>query len=139
MQKKKSPPPRRSLSFDDVREIALSMPDVEEVTAYGMPAFKAGKTRFAGEPIPRHDVAPNSIGVPMSFDERPRQLAARPDVYYLTEHFAPYPGVLVRLSSVSRAELLEILSAAWHYAMEHQTSARKPRSKPGARAARARP
>jgi hypothetical protein len=41
---------RRSLSFEDVREIALSMPDVEETTAYGMPAFKAGKTRFAGRP-----------------------------------------------------------------------------------------
>lgn len=138
MQKKKSAPPRRPLSFDDVREIAMSMPDVEEVTAYGMPAFKAGKTRFVGEPIPRHDVAPNSIGVPMSFDERARQLASRPHVYYLTEHFAPYPGVLVRLSSISRAELREILSAAWHYAMEHQTSARRPRRKAGARAAKAR-
>ena len=138
MQKKKSAPPRRALSFDDVREIALSMPDVEEVTAYGMPAFKAGKTRFVGEPVPRHDVAPNSIGVPMSFDERARQLASRPDVYYLTEHFAPYPGVLVRLSSINRAELREILSAAWHHAMDHQTSARKPRRKAGARAANAR-
>src|SRR6185295_15393189 len=96
---KKKTTRRRPLSFDDVREIALSMPDVEEVTAYGMPAFKAGNTRFVGEPIPRHDVAPNSIGVPMSFDERARKLASRPDVYYLTEHFAPYPGVLVRLTS----------------------------------------
>ena len=126
MKDKKSPP-RRTLSFDDVREIALSMPEVEEVTAYGMPAFKAGKTRFVGEPIPRPDVAPNSIGVPMTFEERARQLVAHPNVYYLTEHFAPYPGVLVRLSSISRTELREILSAAWQYAMEHQSSPKKPR------------
>jgi hypothetical protein len=131
---KKKSPVRRQLSFDDVREIALSMPEVEEVTAYGMPAFKAGKTRFAGEPVPRHDVVPNSIGVPMSFEERTLKLAARPDIYYVTEHFAPYPGVLVRLASVSRAELRDILSAAWQYAMEHQAPAKKPRSKPSARA-----
>jgi len=138
MPKKKSGPPRRPLSFDDVREIALSMPEVEEVTAYGMPAFKAGKTRFVGQPIPRPDVQPNSIGVPMSFEERALMLASRPGVYYLTDHFAKYPGVLVRLASVDRKELREILNAAWHYAMEHQSSARRPRRNAGARAAKAR-
>jgi len=132
MKEKKSPP-RPHLSFDDVREIALSMPDVEEVTAYGMPAFKAGKARFVGEPIPRPDVEPNSIGVPMSFEERARQLTAHPNVYYLTEHFTPYPGVLVRLSSISRKELREILSAAWHHAMERQSAAKAPRCKTSAR------
>ena len=98
--KKKSPP--RTLSFDDVREIALSMPEVEEITAYGMPAFKAGKTRFVGKPIARPDVEPNSIGIPMSFEERARQLASHPNVYYLTEHFTPYPGVLVRLQQTAQ-------------------------------------
>ena len=137
MKDKKSPS-RLRLTFDDVREIALSMPEVEEVTAYGMPAFKAGKTRFVGAPIPRPDVEPNSIGVPMSFEERASQLAAHPNVYYLTEHFAPYPGVLVRLSSISRKELREILSAAWHYAMEHQSSAKKSRRKTSATRTRAR-
>jgi hypothetical protein len=131
MKDKKSPP-RGTLTFDDVREIALSMPDVVEITAYGMPAFRAGNTRFVGEPIARPDVEPNSIGVPMSFEERARQLAAHPNVYYLTEHFTPYPGVLVRLSSISRKELREILSAAWHYAMEHQSAAKAPRRKASA-------
>lgn len=118
----------RALTFADVREIALSMPEVEEVTAFGMPAFKAGKTRFVGQPVPRSDVAPNSIGIPMSFEERTRLLAAKPGVYYVTEHFAPYPAVLVRLSSIDRAELRKILSAAWHYAME-QGSAKTTRAK----------
>jgi hypothetical protein len=126
---------RRALTFDDVREIALSMPEVEEVRAYGMPAFKAGKTRFVGEPYPRPDVEPNSIGVPVSFEERARLLASRPDVYYLTEHFAKYPGVLVRLSSIRRDELREILGAAWHYAMEQQGPAtKKTRRKKSVRA-----
>ena len=125
---------RRALGFDDVRELALSMPEVEETTAYGMPCFKAGKTRFAVEPYPRPDVEPNSLGVPIGFEERARLLASRPDVYYLTEHFAKYPGVLVRLSSVGRRELREILGAAWRYAMEQQGPAKKTRRKATARA-----
>ena len=125
--KKKTSPRRRQLGFDDVRDIALSMPDVTETTSWGMPTFKAVKATFAVEPHPRPDVVPNSVGVPMSFEERARLLESRPDVYYLTAHWARYPGVLVRLSSVSRSELREILAAAWHYAMEHQAQPKKAR------------
>jgi len=117
---KKKSERRRSLTLDDVRQIALSMPEVEETTAYGMPAFKAGKTRFAGQPIARSDVEPNSLGVHISFEERNRLLAARPDLYYLTEHFAPYPAVLARLGKMRRDELLDLLSTAWRQAMEGQ-------------------
>jgi hypothetical protein len=124
---------RQPLTFEDVREIALSMPEVEETTSWGMPTFKALKTTFAVEPHPRDDVEPNSVGVPMSFEERARLLASRADVYYLTGHWAKYPGVLVRLSRVGRAELREILSAAWQHAMEHQSSAKKSRRKARAR------
>jgi hypothetical protein len=53
---KKKSTRRRAPTFADVRKIALSMPEVEETTGYGMPWFKAGKTRFAGEPVPRRDV-----------------------------------------------------------------------------------
>jgi hypothetical protein len=74
----------------------------------------------------------------MSFEERARQLAAHPNVYYLTEHFTPYPGVLVRLSSISRKELRKILSDAWQHAMENQSSAPKPRGKASAPARKAR-
>jgi len=118
---------RRSLSFEDVREIALSMPDVEETTAYGMPAFKAGKTRFAGRPVERADVEPNTLGVGVSFEERDRLIAARPDVYYLTPHFANYPAVLARLSAMRREELRELLGTAWRHAMERQASVNRKR------------
>ncbi len=128
---------RGALTFDDVREIALSMPDVEETTAYGMPAFKAGKTRFAGRPVERPDVEPNTIGVSVSFEERDALIAARPDVYYLTEHFANYPAVLARLSKMQRAELRELLGTAWRRAMERQATVKKKRP-PAARGVRIR-
>lgn len=113
------------------------MPEVEETTAWGMPTFKAGKTIFAIEPHPRPDVAPNSVGVPISFEERARLLASRPDVYYLTDHWAKSGGVLVRLSSIGRDELRGILTAAWHHVME-RNSAKKARAKAKARARRGR-
>jgi hypothetical protein len=118
---------RGSLTFDDVREIALSLPDVEETTAYGMPAFKAGKTRFAGKPVGRSDVEPNTLGVSVNFEERDALIAARPDVYYLTPHFANYPAVLARLTNLRRAELRELLGAAWRHAMERQAPVKKKR------------
>ena len=79
--------------------------------------------------------APNSVGVPIGFEERARLLAARPDVYYLTDHWAKSPGVLVKLSSIGREELREILTSAWHYVMERQAS-KKARKKKRTRAAR---
>jgi hypothetical protein len=117
----------RGLTIDDVREIALSMPDVIETKAYGMPAFKAGKKRFAGQPVPRPDVETNSLGVHMSFEERDRRIASRPDVYYVTDHYAGYPAVLVRLSNVTRAELREFLGEAWRLAMEGASRVKKKR------------
>ncbi len=126
---------RRKLTFGDVRKIALSLPDVEETTAYGMPAFKAGQKRFAGQPVQRADVEPNSLGVYIGIAERDARIAARPDLYYLTDHYAPYPAVLVRLANVRRDELHEILASAWRYAMERAASARTKRRSARPRAA----
>lgn len=103
------------------------MPEVVEITAYGMPAFKAGKTRFAGQPVDRPDVEPNSLGLSMSVDERNRRIATRPDIYYVTEHFAKYPAVLVRLGAMQRDELREALGLAWSYAMQRQNPPSGPR------------
>jgi len=127
---------QRSLTFDDVREIALSMPEVEETTAYGMPAFKAGGKRFAGAPSERPDVEPNSLGVHISFEERDELMASRPDVYYLTDHYAKYPAVLARLTNIRRDELRDLLRTSWRYAMEGQRPTRERGRKALARRSR---
>jgi hypothetical protein len=124
---------KRSTTFADARRIALSMPEVEETTAYGLPWFKAGKTRFAGRPALRRDVDPDSIAVVSTFEERDALIATRPDVYYVTEHFAPYPAALARLSKMRLDELRELLSAAWRHAMEHESARKKKRRAPRVR------
>jgi hypothetical protein len=120
---------RKSVTFDDVRAMALSMPDVEETTAYGMLAFKAGKKRLAGQPVQRSDIEPNTLGVLVSFAERDRLLAEQPDIYYLTEHYRNYPVILVRLAKMTKTELRQLLGTAWRHAMEQQRPAKKKRAK----------
>jgi hypothetical protein len=120
---------RRSVTFDDVRKLALSMPEVHEVTAYGIPAFKVGKARLVGQPVQRPDVEPQTLGIMVSFEERDRLLAARPDIYYVTEHYLNYPAVLARLPKMTKTELRELLGVAWAHAMERQRPAKKKRAK----------
>jgi len=127
MSSKKAP---RSLNFDAVRVIAMALPDVEETTVYGMPAFKAGTRRFVGRPVPREDIEPDTIGIAVSIAEREKLLATRPDLYYLTPHFRNYPAVLLRLPKVRREELQDILVMSWQYAMEKGPARKKKKPSP---------
>jgi len=46
---------------------------------------------------------------------RTKLLAADPEVYYVTSHYAPYDSVLVRLSRVSRSALAALLEEAMRF------------------------
>jgi hypothetical protein len=77
------------VTFDTVRKIALALPGVEETTAYGSPALKVHGKLMACIAINR-SAEPGSLMVRVDFDDRAELLAADPDVYYLTDHYAPY-------------------------------------------------
>jgi hypothetical protein len=90
----------RKTSFDTVRRIGLALADVEESTAYAMPALKVRGKLLATLPANR-SAEPNSLVVRVSFEQRSELLNADPAVYYITEHYEGYDGVLVRLSIIS--------------------------------------
>jgi hypothetical protein len=46
-----------------------------------------------------------SLVVRISLEERAELIAAAPDIYYVTDHYLGYPGVLVRLSRVTPERL----------------------------------
>jgi hypothetical protein len=50
--------------------------------------------------------------VRMDFDNRAELLVADPDVYYITDHYAGYSAVLVRLSRVNSDMLRDLLGMA---------------------------
>jgi hypothetical protein len=40
-------------------------------------------------------------------------MAADPDVFFVTEHYAPFPYMHVLLSAVAKDDLTELLTDAW--------------------------
>ena len=111
-------------TFETVREMALGLPDAEEGTMYGSPAFKVHGRMFAC--MATHKSAePGTLAVRMDFEQRDELIAADPDVYYLKDHYVGYPCVLVRLSRIYRDALRDILGGARRFVLAQK--ARKGR------------
>ena len=117
------------LSFNTVRMLGLSLPDVVEGTAYGSPAMKLGGKLLACIPINKSAEA-NSIAVRIDFEQRTELLRERPESYYITDHYAPHPIVLVRLAKISRDDLKELLRDACRFvsSSRRKTASRTKRS-----------
>jgi len=114
------------MNFDTVREIALTLPGVEESTAYGVPALKLRGKLLAGIPANR-SAEPDSLVVRVDFDDRAELLEADPAVYYVTDHYAGYSAVLVRLSRVNPDVMRDLLRMAHKFVTRKATPARKRR------------
>lgn len=91
-----------------VRKIALSFPGVEEVISYGTPGFKV-KGRFMARLWEDNEV----LVVKCGDDERDFRMKAKPKTFFITGHYRGYPTVLIRLKTVARTELQEVLEQAW--------------------------
>jgi hypothetical protein len=53
--------------------------------------------------------------VRISLARREALLAENAEAYYPTDHYAPYPAVLVRLSRIKRAALKALLTECWKF------------------------
>src|SRR5215475_8934739 len=106
--------PRKSLGFDVVRELARTLPDVEESTGHGAPSLKV-RGRLLTCPAIHRSAEPHSLVVKIGFDQRAMLIASAPDVYYVTDHYVNYPSVLVRMSRIDHDSLRDLLSMAWQF------------------------
>jgi hypothetical protein len=97
------------MTFEDVRKLALTWPEVEDGTSYGTPALKVRKKLLVRQ---REDndslVMP---GVPP--DEREMLVESQPKIFYFTDHYRDYPMVLVRLSKAKRGVVEPLLRRHW--------------------------
>ncbi|MDZ4404323.1 MmcQ/YjbR family DNA-binding protein [Prosthecobacter sp.] len=122
---------KKTLDIDVVREIALTLPDVVESTIHGAPSWKV-RGKLLACPAFHSSAEPNSIAVRLDCDQRDRLIAAAPLIYYLTEHYANHPIVLVRLSRIDRTAFSDLLSMAWRLVSSpKKTTGRKGRSQGG--------
>jgi len=126
--------PKSKIDFDTVRNIGLALPGVEESTAYGCPALKVHGQLLACIP-PHRSAEPDSLVVRVDLDDRAELLIAAPDVYYVTDHYAGYTAVLVRLSRVNPGLLRDLLGMAYKFVTTNAApkSASRNRPKPGPR------
>jgi len=99
------------VTFDTVREIARVLPGIEEGTCYGTPAL-----RVRGKLLSRLKEDGETLVVKIDFDTRDVLLQAHPDTYFITDHYAGYPYVLVRLAKVSCDDLAKLLEDSWRQA-----------------------
>jgi hypothetical protein len=103
---------------DDVRRLALSLPDVEEIDSDGFDFRVGGKgfvwsypERLPGGPrVIRTDVAVLFVG-----DEAEKQalLLGEPDLFFTTPGYDGLPLVMLRLPAVSADRLAELVTDAW--------------------------
>ncbi len=120
--------PRKKVTFDAVREIALALPEVEESTAYGSPAFKARGKLMASMAIHK-SAEPESLAVRIDFDQRSGLLEEAPDTFYVTDHYVNYPVVLVRLSKIRADQLRDLLQGAWRFVTAQKGPSGRPARK----------
>lgn len=111
-------------TFDRVRRVLSSLEAVEERTIHGSPAlYVRGKLMVC--PAIHKSAEPNSIVVGVSAKRSSSLLIAEPRVYYITEHYARYSNVLVRLDRINDKALQELLIASWESASAGSRPSRK--------------
>jgi hypothetical protein len=103
--------PKPTVAYDTVRRLALALPNVEESTSYGTPALKVGGKLFV-----RLYQDLDKIVLKMPFDRREEMMAANPQTYFITDHYAEYPYILESLAHVRADALPDLLNLAYRAA-----------------------
>jgi hypothetical protein len=94
---------------DDVRRLALALPETSEKTMYATPAFYVRGKWFA-----RIREEGDLLVLPVSSEEEKAGLiAADPGTFCTTPHYDGHASVLVRLGAVEAGEMGELLTDAW--------------------------
>jgi hypothetical protein len=114
-----------SIGMDSVFEFGLKLPDVRESSYFGARALKVNGQMLACTPVNK-SAEINSVVVAVSFERRAALLKKLPLLYYITDHYAGYPAMLIRLSKMSHAELERTLRMSWKFAGSMDAVQRSP-------------
>ena len=125
---------QRGVSFATVCALASLLPGVEEAMSWGTPGLKL-KGRF----LARLKEDGESLVLRIGFERRDQLMQTSPGVFYITDHYAGYPAVLVRLPAVRKSVVEALLREAWcEVAPESLLAAQRPQRTRSARRKKAR-
>jgi hypothetical protein len=109
--------------WDDVRRIALALPEASEQASRGLASWRVRDKAFVWErPLRAADLralgedAPDGaiLGAQVEhLGAKVALLADDPDVFFTTPHFEGYPAVLIRLDEITVDDLEEVIVEAW--------------------------
>ena len=98
------------MNYDEVRQIALMFPGVDEHLAFGRPTLRVSKKFLAC--IAKID--PDTLCLKMpDHMQRDILLSSKPDVFYMTDHYADFGAILIRLPKVDSEELRDLIEDSW--------------------------
>jgi hypothetical protein len=110
-------------TWDDVRRIALALPETSEQSSRDHASWRVRDKGFVWErPLRPADVRALGDRAPTGpiLGARVEHLVAKealladdPDVFFTTPHFDGYPAVLVRLGRITVDGLEEVIVEAW--------------------------
>ncbi|MEO3804084.1 MmcQ/YjbR family DNA-binding protein [Nonomuraea sp. B1E8] len=94
---------------DDVRRLALTLPETTEKSMYGTPAFYVRGKWFA-----RIREEGDVLVLPVPAEEdKAGLIAAEPAKFFTTPHYDGHAIVLARFGAVDAEEMGELLTEAW--------------------------
>jgi hypothetical protein len=99
-----------SITLEDVRQIALKFPGLDEQTISGAPVFKIKHCMFAHEA--EHEPA-GVLALKVGMREAEFLIEAEPGIYYNTPRYRQRCDVLIRMSEISPKTLEHIFEKAW--------------------------
>ncbi len=110
-------------SWDDVRRIALALPEASERSSRDLASWRVRDKLFVWErPLRPADVRALGDDAPTGpiLGARVEHLVAKealladdPEVFFTTPHFDGYPAILVRLAAIAVEDLREVIVEAW--------------------------
>ena len=110
-------------SWDDVRRIALALPEATEKPMHGQASWRVRDKLFVWErPLRAGEIEALGAAAPdgpilsarvEGFVAKEALIADEPDLYFTTPHFDRSATVLVRLERIGIPDLEELIAEAW--------------------------
>ncbi len=111
-------------TWEDVRQMALSLPDTAEGSTFDNAAIKVRDKAFVwSRPLNQSDLRKLGAAAPPagpilaayveSLDDKDALVTEEPDVFFTIEHFTGFRAVLILLDRIDVERLEDIITEAW--------------------------
>jgi len=96
------------ITSEEVRQLALSLPEVDELETWGHPTFRVRDKIFA-----TLSADEQTAGVKASLEDQEELIASDPQTFAVASYTGRFGWVSVQLSTVDLDEMRELIIDAW--------------------------